>query len=591
MSAGTGASAPAADRFARAVEEHRAGRLDAADRLYREVLADDPRHFDALHLHGVIACQKGDDERAIRLLDAALALAPRSPAAHSHRGSALKNLGRWDEALASFDRALALQPDHVDALNNRGNALRALGRTAEALAGYDRAIAIAPRVWNAHHNRGVTLAALGRHAEAVASLDRAAALVPGYAGVHLSRGNALAALERWPEALASYEAALALRPDDPDAIGNRGVALRHLGRDDEALACYDRAIELSSGRADPLCRKGTALLDLQRPDEAVECLERALRVDPDHADARLNLAFAELLRGNFADGCRAYEARWRRRDLRPFDIPPDAPRWSLADSVVGETVLLSAEQGLGDTLQFCRYAAQVAAAGARVVIEVQPALVSLLRGLAGVERVIAKGDARPPFDRQCPLMSLPLACGTRLETIPARVPYLSADDGRVGAWRDRLGPARGRRIGLVWSGHPNHRNDRHRSFPLAAFAPLAALGGEIVSLQTEVRGSDVPALARLGIRHFGSHLTDFAETAALVTLMDEIVAIDTSVAHLAGALGTRVSVLLPFAPDWRWLLERDDSPWYPTAHLFRQAKRGDWSDVIDRVAGMLAAAG
>jgi tetratricopeptide (TPR) repeat protein len=570
--------------FERAMALHRSGRLDEADVIYRRILDAEPRHFDALHFLGVIAGQRGDKETAVRLIDEALAINPRSAPAFSNRGNILKDLRRFADALASYDSALALQPDFADAFNNRGNALRALGRFDDALASYDRAIELRPDYSHAHYNRGNVLADLKRHDDAIASFDRALGFAPANAEIHLVRGNAFTALKRWDEALACYDTVIALRRDHVDAQCNRGVALRHLGRHDEAIACYDRAIALIPDRPEAYCNKGTALLDLRRPAEAIECFKRALQIRSGYSDARLNLAHAQLMMGDFTEAWVNYEARWLRTGLADADLPPPAPFWRADDDTAGRTVLLHAEQGMGDTLQFCRYASLVAARGARVILEVQPELTALMASLAGPRLIHAKGKPRPAFDYQCGLMSLPLAFATRLDTIPADVPYLGADAERLVAWRRRLGASTRPRLGVVWSGQVRHSNDHNRSIPLAAFVPLAGLGMEIVSLQNDVRASDADAMRRLDVRNFAAHLSDFAETAALVSLMDVVVAVDTSVAHLAGALGKPLAILLPFAPDWRWMLEREDSPWYPTARLYRQPRRGDWVSVIERVA-------
>jgi tetratricopeptide (TPR) repeat protein len=580
------AASPSSPDFANAVALHRSGRLDEATAIYRSILEANPRNFDALHLLGVVMGQRGDKEEAARLIGEALAINPQSPAALSNRGNVLKDLRRFDDALASYDAAIALQPEFADAHNNLGNALRGLKRFDEALTSYDRAIELRPGYTNAYYNRGNALADLGRHEDALASFDRALAISPGDPELQVVRGNALAALKRWEEALASYDAVLRRAPRHVDALCNRGVALRQLGRHAEALASYDSAIALMPQRPESYCNKGTALLDTERPAEAIEYFDRALARRHDYADARLNLAHAQLVSGNFAEGWTNYEARWSRTGMTKADQPPPVPMWQPTDEP-GRSVLLHAEQGFGDTIQFCRYAKLVAARGGRVFLEVQPQLIALMASLAGPETVIAKGRLRPVFDRQCPLLSLPRVFDTRIDTIPAQVPYLSADPARVAAWRARLGPQDRPRLGLVWSGQPRHSNDRNRSIPLSAFAPLATLGMELVSLQNEVRASDAEAMHRLGVRDFADQLTIFAETAALVALMDAVVAVDTSVAHLAGALGAPLSILLPFAPDWRWLLDRDDSPWYPTARLFRQARRGAWAEVIERLAASL----
>ena len=307
--------------------------------------------------------------------------------------------------------------------------------------------------------------------------------------------------------------------------------------------------------------------------------ERAIHRRPDHAAAHWNLADCRLLLGDFERGWQEYEWRWKRdqREIKQREFPQ--PRWSGAEALAGRTILLHSELGLGDTLLFCRYAKEVAARGARVVLEVQPPLVTLLAGLAGVAQIVASGDPLPVFDCHCPLMSLPLAFRTHLGTVPADVPYVRSDPARVAQWRSRLGASAKPRVGLVWSGSVALRNDQ-RSMALADMLPLVDDRAEWVSLQKELRDADREDLAsRAAIRHLGDELRDFSDTAALVDLMDLVVTVDTSVANLAGAMGKKVWILLPYNPhDWRWMLTREDSAWYPTARLFRQPAPGDWGE-------------
>jgi tetratricopeptide (TPR) repeat protein len=465
---------------------------------------------------------------------------------------ALHQQGRLTEAEALYRQVLARRPRHTDALQYTGVIAHQQGRHEEALLLIDKALKADPRNAFAHSNRGMVLQALGRNHDALESYERALCIRPGYAEAHYNRGNALRELDRPADALASYDKALAARPDYLNVFVNRGGALISLGRLQEAQREFARALAL----------------------------------DAQHPVAHLNSAIASLTLGDFAAGLPEFEWRWREDQLKSASWNRPEPLWLGGETLDGRTLLLHAEQGLGDTIQFCRYAPALAARGARVVIEVQPALTRLMRTLNGVTEVIGRGDALPPFDLHTPLLSLPLAFGTRIDTIPRAQAYLAADDEAVAVWRDRLGEKSGLRVGLVWSGSTGHRNDRHRSIPLQAIAAVLAKPGiELVSLQKDLRPPDRAVLdTRTDIRRFEDELGDFADTAALIACMDIVITVDTAPAHLAAALGKPVWILLPFAADWRWLRDRDDTPWYPTARLFRQPAIGDWDSVLQRVA-------
>ena len=404
-------------------------------------------------------------DEALASYDRALVLQPQFAAAHSHRGATLKALKRFDEALASYDRALALWPDYAEALTNRGVTLNALERFDEALASYGRALELDPDDADAHSNRGVTLHKLKRFEEALASYDRALALRPDYAEAHSNRGNALHGLERFEEAVASYDRALALRPDYAEALSNRGLALHELQRFEEALASYDRALTLRPEYAEALLNRGVTLQELKRFEEALACFDGALKVRPNCVQAHYNEAISRLLIGDFARGWVKYEWRWKE-ELATAKRNFSQPLWIGSNDIAGKTILLHAEQGLGDTIQFCRYVPLVARRASRVILEVQKPLHELMSTLAGAAQIVSRGDPLPAFDIHCPLLSLPLALKTQLETIPSEIPYLSAPESKIRAWRDRLGNRERARIGIVWAGNPRkelsarHRNPR-----------------------------------------------------------------------------------------------------------------------------------
>jgi tetratricopeptide (TPR) repeat protein len=646
------ATSPVGDLLRQARQAHGLNDLPRAEALYRAVLATDPNQVDVIGSLAAICHQTGRGAQAIELFSRALRLRPRAPDILANLGVVLLAAGRADEALARCDQALAELPGHPALHDNRGNALRMLGRYVEALAAYDRAIALAPGFAEAHDNRGVALEDLKRYPEALAAHEQALALRPNSARALYNRAAVLLRLKRPREALESADRALALQPNFPEALNNRGVALIKLHHPEAALAAFDRALALKPDYHQAARNRGMALVELHRPDEALAACEqlfaedltalqvraaalielnrpdeavddldralpddddpaaawtlrghalhklgrfedalasyhKALQLDPDNSICQWNLSNAELTQGNFAAGWRGYEARWQLDDLTP---PVGAPPWLGDEDIAGKTLLIHSEQGYGDTIQFCRYASLVAERGATVLLRVQPALKELMLSLPGVARVMDTNEPLPAFDLYCPIVSLPLALGTTLESIPASIPYLEAAPELVARWGGRLGNGGRSRIGLVVSGNPGHKNDRNRSVPLASLRPVLEQEAQWVLVQQAVGDRDITTLAeRPDIRYFGEELRSFADTAAVIANLDLIISVDTSVAHLAGALGKPVWILLPSTPDWRWLLNRTDSPWYPTARLFRQSRLGDWPDVIGQVRAALAA--
>jgi len=480
---------------------------------------------------------------------------------------------------------LESDPRHFDALSLLGLIAIQTGRHEEAIDLFDRAIAVDPRIAVLHANRGLAQRKRGAYAPALASYDRAIALKPDLAEAHLGRGIVLKELGRVDEALGAYDRAIALRPDSAEAHCNRGIVLHEMRRLDDALASFDEAIALKPGFAEAYSNRGVTLHERLQLSEAVASYDKAIALRPDHADAHWNKALTLLLAGDFEQGLRLYEWRWRSQRFRARRRHFSQPLWLGEEPVTGETVLLHGEQGLGDTIQFCRYATRVHERGARVILDVQAPLAGLLRTLDGVATVVATGDPLPPFDRHCPLLSLPLAFRTTVAGIPAAPAYLRAAPAKVAAWTETLGPRTGPRIGIVWSGSATNRGGHHRSLALATLLRHLPRRFRYVSLQKELREADRETLdANPQIRHFGPVLRDFTDTAALCALMDRVISIDTSVAHLSAALGRPTAVLLPHCPDWRWMREGTTSPWYPTARLYRQARRDDWESVLDRIA-------
>jgi tetratricopeptide (TPR) repeat protein len=547
----------------------------------------DSGHYAELLSQALQAYRRGDPARALGFIEGALRANPQSFEALLQRGLVLRALGRPAEALASYDKAVGLQPGSADALFNRGNALLALGRYQDALASYEQALTLKPGDAEALNNRGNALRALQRYEEALASYNHALGLVPGYAKALGNRGHALMALERHEEALASYRRAFSAAPQAAWMTGI-GHALQALERPDEALASYARALAIEPQAADALGGRANALQALNRHEEALASCAQALAIDPDNAESNWNEALVRLTLGDYRRGWEKYEWRWLNPALGSPPRVAHRPLWLGKEDIAGKTILLHAEQGYGDTIQAIRYAPLVAARGARVIVACQQALRSLFTRVEGVQSVVKMGDSLPPFDYQVPLMSLPLAFGTTLETIPARVPYLSASATGVEAWRRRLAGPGGRfRVGLAWTGNPQFSRARAKSCPVACLRRLVQSADcAFSSLQTGEAAKEAVALAcpgRVVVDH-SRDIASFEDSAALISVLDLVITIDTAVAHLAGALGKPVWILLPFSADWRWLRERPDSPWYPSARLFRQPRAGDWDGVID-VAG------
>ena len=604
------------------VLKQQTGEPAEALKLIGKALASNDRSAVAHSNRGIVLAALSRNEEALASYQAALALKPDYVDALYNRGNALHTLGRAPAALESFERALALKPDHADALLNRAQILHDLGRTPEALDSIERALALKPDHAAALSLRGRLLAALKRDAEALVSFEGALALKPDDADTLVARGNLHYAMKSFAAALADCERALLLRPDAAPLHSNRGNALRELGRQQEALESFDRALALDPDYADAASNRGNALLELNRPaealadydralarkpdftyalvnrgialhylkrfDDALQSFEHAIALSPDLAEAHWNKSLLLLELGDFARGLPEYEWRWRRDgEMKPREFAQ--PLWR-GDDLGGRTILLHAEQGFGDSIQFLRYVPMVIAQGGKVVLEIPESLMPLLGHSDGVLAMVKPGAALPPFDLHCPLLSLPLAFGTTLATIPAAVPYLHVPAQRAMKWRSAL-PAAGRpRVGLVWSGKPSHKNDHNRSIALHRLTPLLSVSGaDFISLQPEYRAADLAALAAFpNLLRLDAALADFADTAAVVEALNLVIAVDTAVAHLAGALGKPVWLLVSSIQDWRWLRQRDDSPWYPTARLFRQPEIGDWDSVIARVARELA---
>jgi tetratricopeptide (TPR) repeat protein len=595
-----------------ALAHQRAGRTAEAGRVCRHILSIDPGHAQTLHLLGLVEYQRGRPDDAIEHIRAAIARDGRDPAFHHNLGNILRARGQPAEAVRCYDRALALAPGSPDTLYNLGNTCQELGRPERAVACFERALQLRPDAVELHNNLGTALQDAGRLDEAIACYRRALALRPeavetldNLGGALRAQGQLDAARECYEQALAlepnriesniglgvvfrdqgrpgeavlHYERALALAPDHLAAHNNLGVALVALGRPEEAASHYARVLALQPDRAETHTNLGLALEHQGRYAEALACYERALALNPDYPHAHFNRSHALLVTGELDEGWPEYE--WRFAVAR-YDRNFDRPLWS-GEPLAGQTILIHAEQGFGDTLQFVRFVPAVAERGGRVVLEVPDAIVRLTCTVAGASLIVSAGDPLPEFDCHCPLLSLPRIFKANLTTIPDAVPYLRVPPETFAPWAERIGAARSLKVGLVWAGTTQGALDLELLQPL-----WEILGVSWFSLQVGAAAQDISLFEHPRITDLSPWLADFAETAAAVCQLDLVISVDTSVAHLVGALGRPTWVLLPYNPDWRWLLERDDSPWYPTVRLFRQKKAGNWSAVILDVAAAL----
>lgn len=570
-------------------------KLTEAARSCRRAVRLDPAYAQAHKDLGRICHAAGEVDEALKCYGAAVRLAPGDASAHNHLGRALRERGKLVEAVLYLKRATQLSPRVARLRIDLAAALREQGKHAEAAECYREALGLEPDCAEAQAGLGNALYALGRYEEAIDALVLAARLKPELAEVQNDMGNAFQAQGKAREAAECYDRAIALRPDYARAHYNRGIVFREADALDEAIASYRRALDLEPDFAEGLNNLAGTLKeralrrdppDEEELEEALSCYRRALVSKPGDAEIHLNLALASLLAGRFAEGWREYEWRWQTADFVPRHFRQ--PLWR-GESLEGRTILLHAEQGLGDTIHFARYASAVKRAGARVLLLCQRALLRLLKDCPGVDLLIASGDELPEFDVHAPLLSLPGICDAWPESRPAAVPYLRAEPALVERRRVELGGRAGFKVGIAWQGNPDYKRDRFRSIPLSNFEPLARCEGvQLFSLQKGAGTEQLDGLAgRFPVVDLRASLDDLADAAALMASLDLFVSSDTALAHLAGALGRPAWIALSYHPDWRWLLGRADTHWYPTLRLFRQPVPGDWAHVFKQMAARL----
>ncbi len=542
------------------------------------------------------------DQRAGRYAEAVanyrqlLQVDPNQAEVYVNIGIALRALGRRREAVACYKKAIRIKPEFVEAYYNLANVLKEKGRSTEAIENYGQAVRLRPDFPQAYYNLANVLRSSGRLEEAVESYRRAIELKGDYANAYVNLAMTVKDLGRTEEAAGNYKKAICLKPDYFQAHNNLGIALKELGRLDEAIESYAEAVRLRPDYAEAHNNMGIALHARGKHDKALAACERAIELKPDYAQAHWNRSLILLLKGRFEEGWREY--RWRREtNLAAFAYPHklDKPLWD-GKSFVGKRLLIHYEQGLGDNMQFIRYLPMVKRLGGTVVFETPKSMYKLLQSFEGIDELLTALPKSPPdveFDVHASLMDLPGIFGTTSETIPADVPYIHADPDRIAHWRQRI-TGDGFKVGLVWAGRPTGRNEvlslQHRSCSLEHFTLLADVPGVgLYGLQKGPAAAQVDKLPRrILVENLGEQFVDFADTAAAIANLDLVISIDTSVAHLAGAMGKPVWILLKTDADWRWLPDREDSPWYPTMRLFRQRRAGDWDEVMKRVATELS---
>lgn len=564
--------------------------IPEAIEAFRHAVQLRPTDAQSHHRLALALASQGQRPQAIAHFRQALQIQPDHAEALAHLGVSLAEEGQRQEAIACFQQTLRRYPTAVPTLHNLGVALAQEGRLAEAAEHLERAVQLKPDYAEAYYCLGSVLNQLGRRDEAIARLHRCLQLQPNHAGACNNLGLILTEAKVFHEAIILLQHAVRVRPDTKEAHNNLGLAYTDVGRFAEAEASFQQALRLDSRYAEAHSNLGNNYKEQGRLEEALACYQLALWLAPDTVTTRYNQSLALLQQGNYAEGWREYEWRWKRPKTPPR--PFRQPRWD-GSCLADKTILIWSEQGLGDTIQFVRYAALVKQRVGRVVFFCPPPLVPLLSRCPGVDRIVPEGEVVTDFDVQAPLMSLPSICGTTLATVPAEIPYVNVDPERVAAWRTRLPGESTFRIGIVWQGNPRHGWDRHRSAPLASLEPLARLEGvSLVSLQKGSGREPIEALEkRFTVLDLGDELDAsdgaFVDTAAVMQSLDLVVTVDTAAAHLAGALGVPVWLALARIADWRWLRDRDDTPWYPSMRLFRQERLGDWPEVFVRMAAEL----
>jgi tetratricopeptide (TPR) repeat protein len=568
-------------KLSRAINNHQVGNFDQAAKTYQEILNLYPRNSYILFLLGTLFNQQKKYQKSSLVLAHANEIDPNDAGILTALGISLRRLNRIKEAVVSFQTAIHHQPNFHDAHYNLGNLFKDLGDHQQAKVCYETAISIKNDFPHTHINLGFIYEELGYLDLALASYQHVIQLNPGYVEAYINIGNVLQKLHFYIEALSVYNQAILIDKNIYQLWANRGLVLKELNLLNESLDSFKNALELNPDNIEIINNTSNIYKYLGNLKIAYQMLEQGLMKDPNNTKFHWNLSILYLLQGDFEKGFKEYEWRWKDEEVGIISGKRDfkEPLWLGDQTLSGKTILIYTEQGLGDTIQFGRYVPLFAHLDCKVILEIQAPLMPLFEHMSGVHQLVSKGSPLPVFDFQCPLMSLPLAFGTTLETIPPIQPII-LDVEKMTQWQSRLGPKSKPRVGLVWSGGTTHKDDRRRSIQLKDYLGYCNNDFEYISLQKEVRKNDIDDLQNSTIRHFEDELHDFADTAALISQMDLVITVDTSVAHLAASLNKPTLILIPYAPDWRWMLGRDDSPWYPTVKLYRQIILGNWHPTL-----------
>lgn len=611
-----------------AFEYYQAGRLAEAEYAFRQILKKDHKNPEAYYYLGRILHAKGQPDEAVVYFKKVTELSPGFAPAYFSLGNIFQSQGLLDDAIAQYKRAIDLNPGVAVAYNNLGNVLQEKSQFDEAISCYEKAVQLDPNLTmaygnlaKAYYSSGIIFMEKGQTDHAIDCFMKSLHLNPDDHDVHYNLGvlyqkrgdvdkamncyeeiirrnplhaNTLNAIGsvlqeegKIDEAEGYYRKALQINTNMPEALNNLGTVLKERGQTDESELLYSKALQVNPEFVAALNNLGTLLREKGQLEDAEMFYKRAIDIVPDFTEAHWNRAFTNLLAGNFSEGWKEYEWRWKIQDHYLPSL--SQPLWDGSD-IRGRTILLHAEQGLGDTIQFIRYAPLVASMGAKVIVVCQKELSRIVQTVENIGHVVAYGDALPYFEIHCPLMRLPMIFQTTLETIPVKIPYMSAAPSLVAQWKQRIrNDSSMFKIGLAWAGRPTHVDDRNRSCPLELLLPLIKLDNiTLYSLQKGSVARQIENLPRgVKIIDYVQMLHDFYDTAALIENLDLVITVDTALAHLTGALGKSVWTLLRYAPDWRWLLNREDSPWYPTMRLFRQQSPGDWKGVVERVTGSI----
>jgi tetratricopeptide (TPR) repeat protein len=576
--------------FNEALSFYQNGKLAEAENLCERLLKTSPKSAPALELGALVSLSQKKFDLAVELYTRLIKLNPKLPKAYLNRGFALKALGKIDLAIQNYDRAIALAPDDAQAHYNRANALAQAGKLDEAVKGYRNSISLNAAYAEAYANLGNALLEQGETKDAISNFNRAIDIDPRHGQALYGRAKALHKISRHEEALADFDRAIALNKTYFQALNDKGLVLHDLERYDQALESYDKAISFNSGYVEAYHNRAITHTELNLLDEAMADYDKALTLDPNYTLASWNRANLLLLLGRFEQGLQQYENRNSLKIFHEFRSYKE-PVWSEGIGLSGKVLLICHELYLGDMIQFCRYAKLAEARGAKVIISAQDCLRELLQGLGPAIEVMPDKLQPGHFDYHISLMSLPLAFNTVLETVPQQVPYLQADDARVERWTKRIGD-RGFKIGICWQGS-KLSTDKKRSFPLSELYNISQLPNvRLISLQ---KSDGLEQLAQLPAGMMVESLGDdfdsggqaFLDTAAVMKNLDLVITCDTAIAHLAGALAIPTWVVLKQVPDWRWLLARSDSPWYPTMRIFRQTERGVWGNAFAQMESAL----